>query len=539
MKSHFMRSLAVAILAIPLLIASCSKKDKGNGTDPGAAPVLTAPQFSQAVIFVGSDASSQSAKAKVQEQIAMVAPFLATPLAFATAANTGQWGTKVESCWSKASTQGTCVTTYDVCDASAGSYEWTRTLNGNCSGTAHNQWVGVDAVVTGDGGNGTLSLFKDNTTVLDSLWKWTTAADKNSKELNVYKGAESEANRVAKLRWTKGTGASANNWTFERAATSAAMAAGVGVGDPVKWELHVSADTKTGSADIYGWSAAASPGVYWVQHHIEWEPDSTGTWVEYNSSGTVVHETTWPRELPTIQEPVIGHDIVINSNDPTAQSAQSIVQSQIDLARAFTAGGTGFLGALDSIGWGEQVNGCWTSGGTASGCTVEWKLCEEAQGFRWTYMFDGSCSGQTYDHWIAYEATSSTDGTSGTFLYYNFNSTTIMFSWAWSTSADGKSGTWSYYNGPIAEANLAEQISWVENTDGSTDVTFEIFGSGRMKWVTHESADGTSGYMRMSMWDDTSSAYWLESEIIWNANGTGSWTTYNQDGTIADQQLWS
>src|SRR3990172_66090 len=186
MKHHLMRGLVVGIIAIPLLIASCSKDDKG--TTPDTAPVLTVPQFVQAVNFVGADAAIQSAKAKVQSEIALAPPLFAPAASLATAANSGQWGAKADGCWSKSSSQGNCTTTHKVCEGMSGAYDWSRTLNGNCSGTDHSNWSAADGTTGADGGSGVLRLYKDNTADVDSLWVWSTAADKNSKDWNVYHG---------------------------------------------------------------------------------------------------------------------------------------------------------------------------------------------------------------------------------------------------------------------------------------------------------------------------------------------------------------
>jgi hypothetical protein len=538
MKSHLMRGLMVAILAIPLLIASCSKKDKG--TNPDTAPTLTVPSIAQAVNFVGSDAAIQSAKDKVQSEIALASPIFATAVALATAANSGSWGTKIDGCWSKSSSQGNCTTTHKVCDSSSGSYDWSRTLDGNCSGMDHSDWVDFDGTTGTDGGSGTLRLYKNNTTDVDSLWVWSTASDKNSKDWSVYSGTESVANRTAALHWSKGSGNS-NDWTFETVANSTTTSAGAEAAEAVKWGLHVSADLKTGSMDVYQWSAAASPQAFWVQHHIEWA-DTTGTWIEYNQNGTIRNETTWPTTttLPQIHNPNIGHDVVINSTDECAVISKSLVDGQIALARAFTSIGASFLGFFNSTEWGTPVGGCWTWSGTSLGCTIEYRLCQTSNGFSWTATQDGNCGGIVLDHFVVFEGTTSTDGTSGSLVIYETNTTTVAMTWTWTSTSDGKSGTWQSYSGIEAETNLESQVSWAENPDGTTDVIFEMFGSGRMKWVTHESADGTSGYMRMYEWDDTAPAYWKQTEIIWNADGSGSRIMYDRDETtILDECHWT
>lgn len=508
MKSHPMRGLMAAFLAIPLLlIASCSKDDSGTNPDNSGAPTLTFPQFNQAVTFVGSDAAMQGAKDKVQSEIARVAPWIATPKAIATALNAGQWGDKADGCWSKTSAQSNCTTTLKLCDSTGGRYSWTRTLNGNCSGVDRSNWVNADGSRNADGGSGVIRTYKSNSTDVDSVWSWTTSAGQDSKNWNIYAGTESPANLVAKLQWTKAAGNS-SNWTFQQLG-SFSLAAGISASTPAKWTMTVSSDYKTGTMDIYSWSTSAAAGTqeFWIQHHIGWNPDSSGEWIEYNRTGTVVNERNWPHSGPDIEIPIFGHDVVFDTTTECAKMAYIMAQAGLTSVQSWASVGREYMHYLDSLE-SAPVNGCWTWSGTYEGCTAEFSLCEEGSSYRWSWKLDGTCGGVTHSDWVGFEGTVSNDGKTGTVKIYNQGTTEVVF-----------------------------QTSWQVAADGSTDATFEM--PNAQKWVTHESADGTSGSSRYYMWHDVPTPeYWLYQEIIWNVDGSGSSTTYMDNGTVMDECTW-
>ena len=532
MKSHLMRGLVAALLAIPLLlIASCSKKDKGTTPDNSGAPTLAFPQFSQAVTFVGSDAAMQGAKDKVQSEIALVAPWIATPRAIATALNAGQWGAKAEGCWSKSSSQSNCTTTMKLCDASAGSYDFTRTLNGNCSGVDHANWVDAAGTRTANGGTGTIRTYRNNSTDVDSLWTWSTSADNNTKNWKIYAGAEAPANLAAQLQWTKGAGNS-SNWSFQQLG-SFTLSAGASTATPAKWTLTASSDAKTGTMDIYSWSAGSSAGAasFWLSDRIAWSPDSSGAWTQYTVQGDSTI-TSWPATVPNVVIPEIGHDVVFNTTMECASLAYSTVQSQIVAVHALSMLGGSFLHIFDSLPLGNQVGGCWTWNESFLSCNETWDLCPISGGYHWSFKEDGNCPGGTFSNWVEAEGSFSEDGRSATVIIYELGSATVASTTVWTTAADGKSGTLTMYTGAVSEETKSTQYDWSVAGDGSTDITTEYFGSSRSKAVTHESADGTSGYYRSYEWDETPpGTFWMNMEIQWNSDGSGVETMYERDGT--------
>lgn len=538
MKSLLLRCSAIAAVILLPLFVSCGGSSS-NGPGPGSRPTLTAPTFSPVINVLGSGSAAQAAKTEVQAQVALATALTATPAAFAVATSTGTWGDKIDSSWMKTTTSGSCTTTLKVTDDTASSYHWTRTLNGTCTGAAHNQWLSVNGASSGTGDLGIFHMYADLTTTVDTSWKWIFAADHKTQDWTFYHGTSVDANRIATLHWTKGAGNS-NDWTFEQMATVVASGQAA-ASDPAKWVLHVGSDTKSGSMDIYGWRAAASPDVYYRRESIAWEADSSGSRIQYDENGNVTHTTDWSNRPPTIRNSAnIGHDVVINCSDQTAQLAKVLAQSQIDVARAFTSLANSFFAALDSAQWGAVVNGCRTWAASVQSCSWEYQVCETSNGLSWRYKLDGTCGDSTpYHNWVFWDGETSTDGGTGVWHVYENNSAVIQFTVAWTTAEDGKSGTWGFYNGEETAANLEWQISWAENTDGSTTVTYETFGAGKSKTVTHVSADGKSGDLRTYSWDETSSTYWVEEEIIWHADCTGSWITYDEEGTILSEQDWT
>lgn len=90
---------------------------------------------------------------------------------------------------------------------------------------------------------------------------------------------------------------------------------------------------------------------------------------------------------------------------------------------------------------------------------------------------------------------------------------------------DGSGGHIDYYSGTTIYATY----DWVVNGN-STTVEYDILG-GFYKYECTLNKDGSGS---VKQYFDTD----LDFEASWNANGSGSWTTYNTDGTVLDSGSW-
>jgi hypothetical protein len=242
---------------------------------------------------------------------------------------------------------------------------------------------------------------------------------------------------------------------------------------------------------------------------------------------------------PTLDQPELVTTVDFSSDDQTAQTAQAMVNGFLGAGRAYSSMGAAFFAQQRSANWGRRSGDKWTWSQTQSGCTVAFEVVQVRNGYTWTYTLDGSCAGGPYDHWVVVDGTTNTDGTTGTLHYYEENSTTVQFTWEWTSAADHKSGMWSFYDGTDVDSNLVATMNWAKNADNSEDLVWENLGGGKAKWVVHVASDGKSGTMASYDWDDTHSTYWRQLEIVWHGDGTGAWTTYDEDGNVVNVQSWT
>jgi hypothetical protein len=243
--------------------------------------------------------------------------------------------------------------------------------------------------------------------------------------------------------------------------------------------------------------------------------------------------------VPELPGAGINTDVDFQSQDQNAQQAQGFVQSLLGSATVIAGICGDQLAPLEDAEWGDPVGGCrsWTM--TQEGCTATYEVCDVAEGIEWTLTLDGTCGGPgepPYENWVAWRGTTNQDGTSGTLRWFEPNSETIGGACTWSVSSDRRSGTWTFYEGIIAPENIVAILDKETNQDDSQDLTWTIPESTR--WQTHVDAGGTSGWMKFYNWDSDAEDWVLQSEIIWNADGTGSWTTYDDEGNVINELTW-
>ena len=192
----------------------------------------------------------------------------------------------------------------------------------------------------------------------------------------------------------------------------------------------------------------------------------------------------------------------------------------------------GILAPAESADWNHSGD-CWSWSYTEDQCTLTYEVCETEDGYDWTVTFNGNCGGDPVHDWLAMDGHTNADATEGVLHFYNEGETTPGLSVTWTRAEDDLSGTWNFYEGEVDEANLTAVLNWEKISDSS----------GHMDWVWLEQAkweldyadNGGSGTMEMYEWSEGS--WELNMEIVWNMDGTGHWTIY-ENGQVTETTSW-
>ncbi|MFZ1080389.1 MAG: hypothetical protein WAO19_00520 [Candidatus Kryptoniota bacterium] len=214
------------------------------------------------------------------------------------------------------------------------------------------------------------------------------------------------------------------------------------------------------------------------------------------SSSTGNNSTAPALKAPTFAGP--------SSTSTTADTSAGYLYAST-YANIFTAYSESFTEYF--VGTGTQSGNSWTWTETANGITGTWTATSTSSGYNWSLVLNGSNGTTTYNNFTIVSGTESTNGSSGSWTLYYENETTAEFGVTWSTDANG------VVTGTI-----------VSNDSSGTAVQKDVITenpnkSGELK----EYAGGT-----VLTWD-----------IIWNANGSGSYTEWNTDGTVEATGTWS
>jgi hypothetical protein len=129
--------------------------------------------------------------------------------------------------------------------------------------------------------------------------------------------------------------------------------------------------------------------------------------------------------------------------------------------------------------------------------------------YAWSLVLSGTDGFNDYGTgWTSWTGTTSADGKSGSWAFYQFGMNTRVADLVYSTNADGvRSGTRQVYD---ANGSLTSRVTIMNNPDNSGEI------------------------------DDYSDGLHLSFKASWLPNGSGSWWIYNIDGvTVALQGTWS
>lgn len=254
------------------------------------------------------------------------------------------------------------------------------------------------------------------------------------------------------------------------------------------------------------------------------------------SNVDMVHTPTTQTGPPELHAPAFPDTVCISSSDQYAQSAKLMVQLQLIMVKAYSQMATVFFAPLSSAQW-QHSGSCWDYDYPVTGCTAHYNVCQSGSEYTYTFTLNGSCYSQSYSNWVAYRVVFDESARTGTFYAYDLNATTIEAAWVWTWAADENSGTYAFYDGDPATAPIQLTSEWAKSADENVyDVTWTVPDSER--WVTHFVKTPCSGWAKSYQWNSDTSQWWLENDIVWNANGTGYWDIYDDTGTRQENHPW-
>jgi hypothetical protein len=256
------------------------------------------------------------------------------------------------------------------------------------------------------------------------------------------------------------------------------------------------------------------------------------------SNVATAHMPVGPSLPPGLSALVLPDSVCISSNDQNAQLAKLFATSVLMQARVYSSFGAAFFAPLGNMDWQQLPGGCWDYTSTVYQCNLDWHVCKTGSSYEYTMAYHGTCFGQN-DGWVAFRAIYDAGAGTGTFYMYEPNSTTVAVAWVWTEAADHLSGTYTFYNGDPATAAVQSIIEWSNSADGNT-ANVTVTNPGQSKWVGTFQKTPCSGTLKMYQWDDATppGPWWLETDIAWNADGTGFYDTYDSSGTRQDHRTW-
>jgi hypothetical protein len=196
----------------------------------------------------------------------------------------------------------------------------------------------------------------------------------------------------------------------------------------------------------------------------------------------------------------------ITFNGPNTTSTDPNAQLAISYATSLNAGLTQstIFAALPA----QQNGNTYTWTYAAAGATYTLTAVKQNNGsFTWTVVLNGTAGATTYNNFKVCEGTSSADGKSGTWIFYELGVAGKTGEFVYSTSASNVlTGTMNSYN---TSGTLTSKTVMINNPDGS----------GSMESYD----DGVHRNYRSD----------------WIANGSGTWYTYNDSGVQTGTGTWT
>ena len=241
-------------------------------------------------------------------------------------------------------------------------------------------------------------------------------------------------------------------------------------------------------------------------------------------------------ERPLLSFPEVQVNTNIDRSTEDGDYAYSVLYGKTYFANYLTRAGI-YFSSFAAVEWDEE-GGCWSwSGDPVSGCTYTYEVCSDTGGGHvWRIREDGSCpSSDTVVHWVSSEATTSANGDTGSIVSYRMLSDTVQFVVSWTFASDRKSGSWTE-SWPAFSDSAAITVSWIEHSDSSMTVSSEI--TLDETWTAQIPRDRQSGHLMSYDWDAGLFAYYLDLDMTWQSDGSGTLTEYDDDGRIVGTKTW-
>lgn len=203
---------------------------------------------------------------------------------------------------------------------------------------------------------------------------------------------------------------------------------------------------------------------------------------------------TQPQETPP--SPPVVPQIQAPANAP------AIVQQTLAGMQSFMNMGFTYLSALSGLQPNQQGD-TWTWTVVQGQLTATITATKQSDGsVTWTVVLNGTDGNTVYQNWKSFEGTVAADENSGTWTFYELNSQTVSATAQWNRDASGN------YHAVLTITATGEKTDLQIQADGSGDVTVY---RGQKKML----------------------------EIHWNADGSGWWKSYDDQGNILQQGTWS
>lgn len=219
--------------------------------------------------------------------------------------------------------------------------------------------------------------------------------------------------------------------------------------------------------------------------------------------------STSPKEEkpPTIESTTIEiptkMQTAANNGDPGA----AIAVSYITMANSFS-GFTNILTPPENAQRSKPVGALddtWTYTWSSQNLSLEMTVTETDEYVHWVMIYDGTDGVYTYNNFKFLEAMQYKAFDEGWMKVFDPMTTGLLWEYMWETDSNG---TFHFDMYVYSEGNVEATVNVEVNSDGSGEVVIDLGSSG--------------SYV-----------------VQWAADGTGSWTYYNSDGSVAQSGSWS
>ncbi len=177
------------------------------------------------------------------------------------------------------------------------------------------------------------------------------------------------------------------------------------------------------------------------------------------------------------------------------------------VATLFNETSAGFMNYFK--GNAAQSGNSWTWSSTSGGFTATWTATSSSSGYDWKLVYNGVLGNVTFSNWTALSGSESTDGKSGSWTIFYPPTTVPVYQLSWSTASNGTITGTILANNDTTGAVESKQV-FTNNPDKSGELVV-YYGNGPQK----------------------------EFDIIWNADGSGHYTMWDDQGNVAANGTWS